>query len=149
MRVSVGSLAATLVIVTSVLLASTGDAANERPLSQSELRAIYANKSWFWKDGVAYFAGSGRFEARTGSKKSPNTVKGGWAAYKNGKICFSGDWKTGEWKSFDSTCFLHKMVDGHIYQKRMPEGDWYIFKHAKTRKTDEYRKVVVGNYVRG
>ena len=149
MRVSVKSLSATFVIGASLLLISTGDAANERALSRQELRALYANKSWFWKDGVAYFDRSGRFVARTGSKKDPNSVNGGWGAYKNGKICFSGDWKSGEWKSFDSTCFLHKEVNGHIYQKRLPEGDWYIFKHAKTRKNDEYRKIVAGKYVRG
>lgn len=149
MRVWLKSLASAVALVLCFLLVSSGDAANERSLSQKELRTLYANKSWFWKDGVAFFNRSGKFVASTGSKQKPNTVKGGWSAYKNGKICFSGDWKTGEWASFDSTCFLHKVVNGNIYQRRLPDGDWYIFKHAKTRKTDEYRKIVAGNYVRG
>jgi hypothetical protein len=149
MRAKLKSLATAVALIPSLLIISTGEAANERPLSQKELRALYANKSWFWKDGVAFFNPSGRFKAYTGSKSNPNTVTGGWGAYKNGKLCFSGKWKSGQWTSFDSTCFLHKVVNGNIYQRRLPEGDWYIFKHAKSRKTDEYRKMVRGNYVRG
>ncbi len=117
-----------------------------RALSQRSLYNLYAGKSWFWKDGVAYFGRNGRFYAWSGSGRKATYVNGGWGAYKNGKICFSGTWRSADGDGFNSTCFLHKKAGGNILQMKQPVGSWYTFKHARTKKNDEYKKVVPGDY---
>ena len=48
-----------------------------------------------------------------------------------------------------TTCFSHRTKGGAIYQKREPSGDWYLFKHARTRSSDEYAKFRSGDLVAG
>lgn len=136
----------------SCALILAGDFANsamaqERVLSKPEVKAIYNSKSWFWKDGIAYFAPNGRFLAYSGSDSKKSQIRGGWAAYRKGKLCFSGTWRTPEGDGFDSTCFLHKDVARQIHQKRDPVGDWYVFRHVPRAKDDEANKIVDGDYV--
>jgi Protein of unknown function (DUF995) len=137
-------------IVATLGLAAAMDTlveAQERPLTKQETKSIYKSKSWFWKDGVAYFAPSGRFLAYSGSGSKQGEVRGGWAAYRGGKVCFSGTWRTPDGDGFDSTCFLHKNKQRQIHQKREPVGDWYVFQNAPGQKGDEARKIVAGDYV--
>jgi hypothetical protein len=117
-----------------------------KPLSQRAVYALYAGKTWFWNDGGGYFRRDGRFLAMSGKSRRLSRVAGGWGAYRNGKVCFSGTWKSSKGDGFDSTCFLHKRVGRKIYQKRYPYGRWYVFRSAPTRKSDEYRKLARGNY---
>jgi len=122
-------------------------AASDLPLSQRDLRATYSGKSWFWKKGVAYFDKNGRFYAWAGSDSKPAYVKGTWGAYKNGKICFSGNWRSTDGDGFEVTCFWHKYGNGEILQRREPDGKWYTFKNARRKKDGEYYKLVSGNHV--
>jgi len=117
-----------------------------KPLSQRALHSLYAGKTWFWKDGGGYFRRDGRFIAMSGKGRRLSRVMGGWGAYRNGKLCFSGTWRSGSGDGFDSTCFLHKRVGRKIYQMRYPYGRWYVFRSAPTGKSDEYRKLARGNY---
>ncbi|MEY9103416.1 hypothetical protein ABIA24_006389 [Sinorhizobium fredii] len=34
-----------------------------------------------------------------------------------------------------------------IYQKREPDGEWYVFKHRRIKADDEFAKLRRGNYV--
>lgn len=139
---------ATFAII-SVSTIGTAEAARKgSALSQNELRKIYRGKTWLWKDGGGYFKRSGRFHARSGVGRKFYKVNGGWGAYRRGKVCFSGTWKGRQGDGFNSTCFYHKKVGGKIYQKRGTYGDWYIFKHARVKKNDEYKKIVSGNWTR-
>ncbi|WP_027687027.1 DUF995 domain-containing protein, partial [Rhizobium leguminosarum] len=45
------------------------------------------------------------------------------------------------------TCFSHRKKGGLIYQKREPDGQWYVFKSAQTQATDEFAKLRHGDYV--
>lgn len=138
----------------------TADASNAveatgRPLTRGELAALFRNRTWLWKDGGGYFQRSGRFVARTGAGRKRTGMRGGWGAYRGGKICFSGTWTSPasqrwagrpEWNAFRSTCFRLRKVRSKIYQRRLPVGEWFVFRHSPMRRTDEYRKLAPGNH---
>lgn len=119
--------------------------AKAKPLSIGELQTLYAGKTWFWGDGQAYFAPNGKFYAHSGKGSSASYVEGGWGAYKNGKICFSGTWRSAAGNGFNSSCFFHQ-GDGKTISQKNPIGDWYVFKHAKPKKGEEYSKLVKGDW---
>ena len=111
--------------------------AEERPLTRQEVTELYEGKSWLWSDGAGYFAPKGRFSGRAGSGKKQSAVKGDWIAYENGRLCFSGVWKARSGQQYNRTCFLHKIKDGNIYQRRLPNGEWYIFRHDPQKEGDQ------------
>lgn len=109
----------------------------ERALTKQEVTDLYTGKSWHWSDGVGYFAPKGQFSAFAGSGKDRTTVKGDWEALGGGRLCFAGVWKGRSGRNFARTCFLHKIKDGLIYQRRMPNGEWYVFKHNPEQEGDQ------------
>jgi hypothetical protein len=36
-----------------------------------------------------------------------------------------------------------------IYQRRLPDGDWYVFRSSHRNRGDEFNKVKYGDYVTG
>lgn len=132
------SIAVVILGVCGVLIAADGASANERALTKAEVTELYEGKSWLWSDGAGYFGSKGRFSATAGTGKKRSTVSGGdWVASGEGRLCFSGVWKASSGRKFDRICFLHKIRDGHIYQKRLPKGEWYVFKHAEGKDGDQ------------
>ena len=138
-----------LAMMLTVIYVSCAQAARDiggRPLTQRELHRLYAGKTWLWKEGGGYFDRSGRFHGDTNFSRKRSRVKGGWGVYRRGKVCFSGLWKLGPWKSFDSSCFLHRRVGNKIYQRRLPVGSWFLFRDLRNRKKGEYRKLARGRH---
>jgi len=129
--------------ITNPCAPSDAASAEERPLTKREVTELYEGKSWLWSDGVGYFAPKGLFSAKAGSGKGHSTVKGDWIAQENGRLCFSGIWKARSGQQFNRTCFLHKTKDGNIYQKRLPNGEWYVFRHDPQKEGDQ--KLVAGD----
>lgn len=41
-----------------------------------------------------------------------------------------------------STCFGHRKIGNTIYQRRQPDGKWYVFRHASVLPDDEFGKLV-------
>ncbi|WP_417308573.1 DUF995 domain-containing protein [Devosia sp.] len=118
-------------------------------LTAVDLLRIYGNKTWQWGTGGAYFDEDGRaFRARTFGETGETTARGVWRITDSGKLCFRANWKTGAEVQFSDTCFQHRQKDGDIYQRRLPDGEWYIFKHAETLETDEFTKLVSKDLVR-
>jgi hypothetical protein len=118
------------------------------PLTAPELLVIYGGKTWKWGEGGAYFdAESRQFSALTVGKDGKSITTGRWKITDNGKLCIIAKWG----KSVESTetCFEHLTSDGAIYQRKLPGGGWYIFKHAKTDPEDEYAKLVRKDLVSG
>lgn len=149
-----------LTLITAVvgglsMSASAGSAAQElagvdmaKPLSNSEIYRIYSHNSWMWKDGAGYFAVSKRqFKAWSGKGSNASVGTGIWFITDPGKLCMRATWYEKGTSSPATTCFSHRGKDGVIYQRREPDGDWYIFKHAPTRKGDEITKFRRGDYV--
>jgi hypothetical protein len=118
----------------------------ERPLSRKEVAALYEGKSWLWSDGIGYFGPKGKFIASAGSGNNRVTVSGEWVASDGGKLCFAGTWKAKSGRRFERICLLHKTKDGQVYQRRLPEGEWYVFRHDPEKAGDQ--KLVTGDRTR-
>jgi hypothetical protein len=119
--------------------------AQERSLTKQEVAGIYEGKSWLWTAGVAYFGPKGRFKAATGSGKDRVSIDGNWSVSDGGQMCFYGTWRAKAGDRYDRSCLLHKTKDGHIYQRLLPNGAWYVFKHEPQQDGDQYKKLVPGN----
>ncbi len=115
----------------------------ERALTKQELVELYSGKSWQWSDGIGYFSPKGQFGAFAGSGPDRTTVKGDWEAFNTGRLCFSGVWTGRSGRRFARTCFLHRVKDGLIYQRRIPDGEWYVFRHNPEQDGDQ--KLVPGD----
>ena len=123
-----------------------GAPASECALSKKEITEIYEGKSWFWEKGVAFFAAKGQFNAFSQEGKARSTVAGDWETFDDGRMCFSGLWTASSWRRFVRTCFAHKIKDGQIYQRRLPKGEWYVFRHEPAQAEDQ--KLVSGDQTR-
>lgn len=127
---------------------ATSGADMAKPLSSSEIYRIYSHNSWMWKDGAGYFAVSKRqFKAWSGKGSKASAGQGIWFITDPGKLCLRATWHEKGTSFPATTCFSHRGKNGVIYQRREPDGDWYIFKHAQTRKGDEITKFRRGDYV--
>ena len=98
------------------------------------------------KKGVAFFAAKGQFNAFSQEGKERSTVAGDWETFDDGRMCFSGLWTASSWRRFVRTCFAHKIKDGQIYQRRLPKGEWYVFRHEPAQAEDQ--KLVSGDQTR-
>jgi Protein of unknown function (DUF995) len=122
------------------------------PLDGVSIIDLYAGKTWIWKNGAAYFAPDGRFKARSRSKNQLTEGLGTWEAGDNGVMCFDAAWRPvpskGEEASAPAvkTCFEHLGLRGAIAQRKLPDGIWYFFRHAKPRKTGEVFKLRRGDH---
>lgn len=118
------------------------------PLGNEDLYRLYSQRSWMWKDGAGYFAvPQRRFSAWTGKGRSASYGVGSWFIADAGKLCFKADWYARSGTAPALTCFSHRRKGNVIFQKREPEGDWYVFANAPIRKGDEVTKLRRGDYV--
>jgi UDPglucose 6-dehydrogenase len=118
----------------------------ERALTRKEVVDLYEGKSWLWEKGVGFFAPKGEFIAFAGDGRDRSNVAGNWEASDDGRLCFAGVWTAKAWRRFARTCFAHKIKDGQIYQRRLPKGEWYVFRHEPQQEGDQ--KLVAGDHTR-
>ncbi|NLS17736.1 DUF995 domain-containing protein [Rhizobium sp. P40RR-XXII] len=117
-------------------------------ISASDVRSLYSGRSWIWKDGAGYFsAKQGTFMAWSHNGAERTYAKGTWYATFNGKLCMKARWQSKKYDVEKTSCFLHREKDGAIYQKRLPDGKWYVFRHNPLRHDDEAMKLRGSNYV--
>jgi Protein of unknown function (DUF995) len=124
------------------------------PLGASAVNALYAGKTWRWKQGAAFFSPDGRFKAwsREGGKLTEG--RGAWDLRGDGVMCFTATWETvpdtaGHGPSRPvETCFDHEARGAAIAQMKLPDGRWYFFKHAPPQQTDEFFKLEAGDRTR-
>lgn len=145
-----------LAIVALVMLTQTTAAASSiaekakaaRDMTTQELYRVYKNRSWIWKDGGGYFRVSKRqFTAWVGKGKKATVAKGIWYLPDRGKTCFRATWLSTEWSKAERTCFLHRTDGDIIYQRKLPDGEWYVFKNKPVQSYDEIQKLRHGDYV--
>ncbi|WP_163268962.1 DUF995 domain-containing protein [Chelativorans alearense] len=136
---------------TSSVAAQAREAADidkARPLTSSELYELYNSRSWLWKAGAGHFAVKERqFTAYSNEGGSPSYGIGRWFITAPGKLCFRATWHAADGTAPAVTCFSHREVDGAIYQKREPDGEWSVFRNARPRRSDEWAKLRHGDYV--
>lgn len=123
-----GWLAALLILC---MLAFPAQAADVEPvpadlLSQTELRNLYAGRTWVWgeKQG-AYFAPDGRY---SGYSSADSFGTGRWRTAGKGVICFAGRWNTDGRPARFNDCFQHRREKGQIYSRRLPGGEWALLR---------------------
>ena len=122
--------------------------AGTKSLSSGEVYQLYANRSWIWKEGAGYFAAKKRtFTAWSREGDKPSYAQGRWFITEPGKLCFRADWHAADGSAPATTCFSHSEKKGLIYQRREPDGEWYVFKHARARTSDEFAKLRRGDHV--
>ncbi|NZD49165.1 DUF995 domain-containing protein [Rhizobium leguminosarum] len=120
-----------------------------KPMSSAEIYRLYNQNSWMWKAGAGYFSAKARrFTAWSRENGSPSFGTGRWFITESGKLCFNADWHAKTGTATAITCFSHRKKGGLIYQKREPDGQWYVFKSAPAQATDEFAKLRRGDYVR-
>jgi Protein of unknown function (DUF995) len=121
-----------------------------KPLTAFELLQLYQGRSWLWGDGAGYFSPEQRrFTAATGKGSTASSGEGRWFITDSGKLCFKATWVTNDGSTPVRTCFSHRKKGTDVYQKREPDGEWYVFKHSPVREADEYAKFRLGDYVTG
>nr|WP_296736145.1 DUF995 domain-containing protein [Mesorhizobium sp.] len=114
-----------------------GQAAKAAAVSDEGVYQLYQNHSWLWgKNGAAFFAVKQRqFDAWTSDKGKPGYGDGIWFIPGGGKLCYRATWH-GAWGAKASmTCFEHRQAGKIIYQRKLPDGDWYAFRdrHGKSQ----------------
>lgn len=120
----------------------------DHSLTHAELYQLYGQKSWIWKEGAGYFSVQARrFIAWSKENGKPSYGVGRWFITGPGKLCFRAEWHARDGSSPATTCFSHAKRGGVIYQRREPDGAWYVFKNARVRSDDEFAKLRRGNYV--
>jgi Protein of unknown function (DUF995) len=147
----------TLIAIGSCFVAADASAAQEKPnslaqsatpLTADELFQLYHSRSWIWSDGAGYFsAKQRRFIAWTDKAGQASYADGRWFITGPGKLCFKAKWHAKDGAASALTCFSHRKQGGTVFQKREPDGEWYAFKNARAKPSDEYGKVRRGNYV--
>lgn len=112
-----------------------------------ELSLLYADRTWVWKNGAAYFAqGNRHLEAWTSGPDTASFAAGRWLVTKDGKMCMELAWRSkGYAGKQNRTCYSHRIQGGNIEKRKDPDGEWYGFKRSPEDISDEYRKFEVGN----
>lgn len=118
------------------------------PVTASELKTIYGDRTWLWGAGGGRFdTRDDRFSAYTREGGEPSVGKGRWVVDDNGKLCILAKWYASTGDGRAATCFGHVKIGDTIYQRRHPLGHWYVFRHAPERKGDEAAKLVSADTV--
>jgi len=122
--------------------------AGSRSMNAGEIEDIYSDHTWDWTTGAGYFGPEGEFQAWFRDEyRRPGSATGRWTASDGGLLCFEAPWRSvgGSWH--DKRCFRHRVVDGTIYQRAEPAGEWYVFKSDPLEPDDEIKKLTQGNQV--
>ncbi|RWC57508.1 MAG: DUF995 domain-containing protein [Mesorhizobium sp.] len=112
-----------------------------------ELSLLYADRTWVWKNGAAYFAqGNRRLEAWTSGQDTASFAEGRWLVTEGGKMCMELAWRSKSYTGKQNrTCYSHRIQGGNIEKRKDPDGEWYSFKQSPEDTSDELRKFEVGN----
>lgn len=114
-----------------------------RTMTGVELYMIFQDKTWKWESGAGRMDREGRaFRAWVQSATGESWAEGRWSVNDRGQLCLTAVWHSQGAAARDKTCFSHRTLDGAIYQKREPSGDWYVFRHARTQTGDEFNRLV-------
>jgi hypothetical protein len=112
-----------------------------------ELSLLYADRTWIWKDGAAYFGQNGRaFRAWTSATDSPFVAEGKWIVTSDGKMCMDLAWRGKGYRGKKQrNCYSHRVSDGNIEQRKDPDRQWYSFRKSPLGPSDEYRNFQPGD----
>jgi hypothetical protein len=112
-----------------------------------ELQLLYADRTWTWNDGAAYFGQKDRpVRAWTSAQDTASVGEGRWHLTNDGKMCMDLVWRSKTYAAAPiRTCFSHRIQGGTLEQRKDPDGAWYSFRHAPEDPSDEQRKFEEGD----
>ncbi|HWK65952.1 MAG TPA: DUF995 domain-containing protein [Rhizobiaceae bacterium] len=114
-----------------------------RLMTAGEIYELYRGKSWRWEDGAGHMKETPRqFSAWTDGENGRSWAEGRWVVTETGRMCLDATWHSEKGAFPARTCFSHRLHKGTIYQRREPDGAWYVFRHARHREDDEASKLV-------
>jgi len=118
------------------------------PLGVREMHRIYGNRTWIWDDGAGFLDARTRtFVAWTGSGANASYADGNWFMTETGNLCFRANWAAIDGDGMAATCFEHRTDGSRIFQRRQPDGEWYVFANSPIQPDDEIRKLRPGDAV--
>lgn len=113
------------------------------PLTPQELYRLYSNHTWVWGDGAGYFSTKPlepqrewEFWAWSGEGESASYGNGYWFLLDQGRLCFRAIWVASAGQAEAVTCFGHRQKEGVIFQRKEPNGEWYVFKNTPPAQGD-------------
>ncbi|WP_157808401.1 DUF995 domain-containing protein [Brucella intermedia] len=122
--------------------------AGARAMTAVEIFKLYRNKSWQWENGAGRMKVAGRhFSAWIDSGEGKSWAEGRWVITHTGQMCLKATWHSANGAAPGSVCFSHRVHDGTVYQKREPDGGWYVFRHSKPQEGDEASKLMTSDLV--
>lgn len=114
-----------------------------RVMTPPEIHELYHDRSWRWKGGAAYLVDQGRrSSAWVDDDTGKSWAEGRWMITETGQMCLDATWHSKAGLFPAMTCFSHRVDNGTIYQKREPDGSWYVFRHAQPLDEDEGKNLV-------
>jgi hypothetical protein len=140
---SIASMAAAAWLATAQAQPANRLPKNTVPLTASEMRAIYADKTWKWTAGGGRFLTKNRkFIAYSEEGGKPTFAEGRWEVNDRGRLCMVAVWITKEGRAPARSCYRLVRDLGTIYQRREPKGSWFVLRTFKPRPGDEVNKFV-------
>jgi hypothetical protein len=113
------------------------------------LEQLFGDKTWLWENGGAHFATKGRrFKAVVKADGAVTATDGRWSLSDAGVMCLRAPWSDAAGTPVVRTCFAHRVLDGVLYQRRDPDGPWYVFRSNPPLPTDEANKLVAGDQLK-
>jgi hypothetical protein len=117
--------------------------AGAKVMTGVELYMLYHDKTWLWPEGAGRMQDAGRrFAAWSGSGSNATWAEGKWVVTNAGLLCLEAKWHSHDGTYPNRTCFSHRKLGQTIYQKKEPDGAWYVFKSAVPTDGDEFDKLV-------
>jgi hypothetical protein len=124
------------------------DAAKARPLTAKELASMYEGRTWLWDDGAAYFAAPNRaFIAWAGNGAKATYAEGSWSVSDQGRLCSNATWHGRQGNGQSTICWETRSDEKTIYQRKLPDGKWYILSHLPALVDDGIQKLQPGDHV--
>ena len=108
---------------------------------------LIADVELLYVTGVPPYGPGDLMEAWVDGDKGKSWAEGRWLVTDAGRMCLKANWHSDQGVFPGRTCFSHRIGDGTIYQKREPDGQWYVFRHANSREDDEAKKLVSADLV--
>ncbi len=117
-------------------------------MSAGDVRKLYADHTWKWGTGGAYFGPDATFIAASGDGEDVSVAAGRWLVTSGGRMCFDAFWSGTKYSaSRVMTCFNHAEFKGQFFQAKNLTGKWYVIKSAKTKPDDMISTIVSGDLV--
>ena len=114
-----------------------------KPVSAVELSDLFGDRTWQWSAGGARFVAERRkLIAYSDKDGNPMVAEGHWEVTDKGRLCLVARWMTKSGETPKRTCFRHVRDRGTIYQRREPDGDWYVFRSNRPKPEDEFAKLI-------